>query len=269
MLHGLLIAIAVSAPPNPESSVPAATDSHKDALAQFGAAVWNLRRDRLLTAAMQLEEAAKKDPTSTATLKELIRVYTLIGREPEAIKIAKKILQKDPEDFDVAHTLSRLLYDAGELKEAIAAVKLASECSIPIARAEKAVGVFRDLATLSEKANDPTTAEFALRKAIELVVDKRKEVIESDSFTPIEADTAAAECLERLGKVLTKLKKYGEAATAFQSAAKLYGDPLKVNDPSAAASLDWNQSPQPRAQKQTDYTRTLSPSGTIIPCLGS
>jgi tetratricopeptide (TPR) repeat protein len=262
MLHGLLIAIAVAAPPDSEGGVPAATDSHKDALAQFGAAVWNLRRDRLLTAARQLEEAAKKDPASTATLKELIRVYTLIGREPEAIKIAKKILQKDPEDFDVAHTLSRLLYDAGELKEAIAAVKLASECSIPISRAEKAVGVFRDLATLSEKANDPATAEMALRKAIELVVDKRKEVIESDAFTPIEADTAAAECLERLGKVLTKLKKYGEAATAFQSAAKLYGDPLKVNDPNAAASLDWNLTNV--LQSKGDYKAALSHLNRVL-----
>src|SRR5262249_6747809 len=44
----------------------------------------------------------------------------------------------------------------------------------------------------------------------------------------------------RLGKVLAKLEKYAEAAEAFHAAAALYADPLKANDPSAAARLDWN-----------------------------
>jgi tetratricopeptide (TPR) repeat protein len=241
MLAGLLTVLALAAPPDTEPVAPAIVDpqkdAHKDALAQFGAAVWNLRRDRLLTAVRQLEEVAKKDPTSTASLKELIRVYTLIGREPEAIKLAKKILRNDPNDFDVAHTLARLLFDVGDLKEAIAAAKLAAECPIPLTRAEKAVGVYRDLATLCEKVNEPATAETALLKAIELIVDKRKEVIASGAFTPVEADTAAAECLVRLGKVYTRLKKFNEAAAAYTSAAKLY---TKLNDPTAAASLDWN-----------------------------
>ncbi len=240
MFTGLLIGIALGVPPSPEAVGPGISDSHKDALARFGAAVWNLKRDRLLTAVKQLEEAAKKDPDATAPLRELVRVYALIGREPEAIKIARKVLQKDPNDFDVAHTLAQLLFDAGELKEAVATAKLAAESPIPIGRAEKAVGVYRDLATLCEKAKDPTTAEIAIRKAIELVVEKRKEIIASGAFTPREADTTAAECLERLGKVQIQLQKYDEAAIAFTSAAELYNNKSKANDPSSAARLDWN-----------------------------
>src|SRR5438067_1183227 len=99
----------------------------------------------------------------------------------------------------------------------------------------------RDLATLCEKANDPAAAEAALRKAVELVVEKRKDMIAAAAFTPKEADTTAAECLERLGKVLTKRGKFADAAAAFESAAKLYADP-KANDPSAAARLAWNLS---------------------------
>jgi tetratricopeptide (TPR) repeat protein len=242
MFPGLLLGVLMGAPPDPETRLPTVPESHKDALARFGAAVWNLHRDRLVTAARQLEEVMKKDPDATAPLKELIRVYSLIGREPDAIKIAKRILEKDPHDFDVAHSLSRLLFDAGELKEAVAAAKLAAESPIPLSRAETAVGVYRDLATLCEKANDPATAAIALKKAIALVVDKRKEVLASGAFTPSEADTAAAECLERLGKVQTKLKKYDEASTSFTAAARLFKDPLKANDPSAAARLDWNLS---------------------------
>lgn len=263
MLPGLAIVFALATPPNTDPIIIPTPDSHKDAVARFGAAVWNLRRDRLITAAKQLEDAAKRDPSATVPLKELIRLYSLIGREPEAIRLARKVLLNEPGDFETAHTLARLLFDVGDLKEAITAARLAAECPIPINRAEKGVGIYRDLATLCEKANEPATAEFALRKALNLLIDRRKEVIAFAAFTPVEADTAAAECLERLGKVLTKLEKYPEAAVAFTSAAKLYGDPKKANDPTAAASLDWNLATVLQAKGEfqtalTHLTRVLS-----------
>src|SRR5262249_13731935 len=149
MIPGLLVALALCAPPAPTSPSPAASsESHKDAVAKFGAAVWNMRRDRLLTAAKQLEGAAKLDPDATAPLRELVRLYPQIGREPDAIRVAKQILAKDPHDTEIAHALARLLFDAGELKEAVAAAKLAAEATFPAEQADKAVAVFRDLAAL-------------------------------------------------------------------------------------------------------------------------
>src|SRR5262245_28447042 len=207
MFAGLLVGAVLGAPPSPEPAPPGWSVAQKDALAGFGSAIWNLRRDRLLTAAKQLEAAARQDPDATAPLRELVRVYSQIGREPEAIRVARRVLEKDPHDVDTAHTLARLLFDAGELKEAVAAARLAADAPIPIERADKAVAVYRDLATLCEKANDPAAAEAALRKAVELVVEKRKDVIAAGAFTPKDADTTAAECLERLGKVQTKRSK--------------------------------------------------------------
>ena len=214
---------------------------HKDAVARFGAAVWNVRRERLLTAARQLEAVARQEPEAVAPKRELIRVYSQIGREPDAIRIAKQVLERDPRDVDTAHTLARLLFDMGELKEAVAVAKLAAQETLPIERAEKAVAMYRDLATLCEKADDSATAAFALGKAVELLVEKRKEVLAAGAFTPKEIDTAAAECQERLGKVLTKQRKFEDAAIAFEAAAKLFADP-RINDPSAAARLAWNLS---------------------------
>ena len=242
MVPGLLLSLALGAPPGPESAGPAPADAHADALARFGAAVWNLRRDRLLTAARQFEDAAKKDPDATAPLRELVHVYTLVGREPDAIRIARQILAKDPTDFEIAQTLAKLLFDAGQLNEAVAAAKSAAACPIPMNRAETAVGVYRDLATLCEKAGDHTVAEAAVHRALEVVVDRRKEAIASKAFTPREADRAAAECYEKLGRILTKLSKFDDAVAAFTSAAKLYDGPLKDTEPAAAARLDWNLS---------------------------
>lgn len=239
MFAGWFIAIALAASPgeNPEIS-PAA---HRDAVARFGAAVWNLRRERLLTAARQLEAAAKADPAATAPRRELIRVYSQIGREPDAIRIAKEVVKRDPTDVDSAHQLARLLFDAGELAEAVAVAKRAVEIELPLARADKAVAMYRDLATLCEKTDDPAAAAVALGKAVELLVEQRRDVIKARAFTPKEADTAAAECLERLGKVHVKRRRFDAAASAFEDAARLFGGPL-VEDPSAAARLAWNLS---------------------------
>jgi tetratricopeptide (TPR) repeat protein len=239
MLVAWFVAFALIVPPveNPQIS-PAA---HREALATFGSAIWNLRRERLLTAAKQLEAAAKQDPASIAPRRELVRVYSQMGREPEAIRIAIQVLERDPEDVDTAHRLSRLHFEAGELKYAVAVAKRASEVELPLARADKAVAILRDLATLCEKSNDPAAAADALSRAVELLVERRRDVIGARAFTPMEADTAAAECFERLGKALTKGHRFDAAVTAFESAARLFADP-QVNDPSAAVRLAWNLS---------------------------
>ena len=130
MIVGLLIALASCAPPTAPGLV---TESHKDAVARFGAAVWNLRRERLLTAAKQLEAAAKQDPSATTPKRELIKVYAQIGREPDAIRIARELLQSNPSDVDTAHALTRLYYSVGDLKEAVAVAKQAIEIGVPIA----------------------------------------------------------------------------------------------------------------------------------------
>src|SRR5207237_695598 len=82
--------------------------TRRAARARDGAALWQGRRDRLLSAARSLEAAAKQDPDATAPLKELVRVYSRIGREPDAIRAARRVLEKEPTDADTAHALARL-----------------------------------------------------------------------------------------------------------------------------------------------------------------
>ncbi len=242
MIAGLFVGAVLCAGAEPEPAPRGVSEAHKDALARYGVAVWNLRRERLLTAAKQLEAVAKDEPDATGPRKELARLYAQLGREPEAIKLARQVLDKDPDDHDTAALLARLLFDAGELKDAVAAAKLAAGSTSLAEQPDKAVRVLRDLASLCEKANDLATAEAALRKAVELLTEGRAAVIKAAAFTPKEADTEAADCLERLGNVLVKRAKFEPAAEAFASAAKLYGDPKKVNDPASAARLAWNLS---------------------------
>ncbi|MBX9623076.1 MAG: hypothetical protein K2X82_04605, partial [Gemmataceae bacterium] len=198
MIAGLLAAVLTTAP----AADFAPTEARKDALARYGAGLWQARRDRLLTAAKSLEAAAKDDPEATAPKRELVRVYALLGREPEAIKLARAVLEADPADAATAHTLATLLADAGEMKEAVAAAKQAAKHLDPDAQPDRAVAVLRDLAALLDKAGEPAAAAAPLRTAADLLTTRKKAVALSGRLSAAEADAEAADTLERLGKVL-------------------------------------------------------------------
>lgn len=243
LLTGVLL-LGVGAPPEAaaDSPAPGMSAARREALARYGAGLWQVRRDRLLSAAKSLEAAARQDPDAATPLKELVRVYTLLGREPDAIRVARTALEKDPRDAATAHALARLLYDAGELTEAVAVAKVAAENVDAEEYPDKALAVYRDLATLLDKTDDPAGAAAALKQAVELLTDRRKAVIASGAFTAKEVDAEAADTFERLGRVLVKAGKAKDAAEAFHTAHKLFADPKKANDPGAAARLDWNLS---------------------------
>src|SRR5947199_363591 len=107
-------------------------------------------------------------------------------------------------------------------------------------RPDKALAVYRDLATLLDATNDPTGAADALRQAIELLTTRRKVLAASGLFTPTEVDVELADTHERLGKVLVKAARFDAAADAYATAHRLYADPKRANDPGSAARLDWN-----------------------------
>jgi tetratricopeptide (TPR) repeat protein len=211
-------------------------------VARFGAGLMQARRDRLLTAAKALEQAAKDDPAATEPLKELVRLYSRTGREPDAVRAARTVLERDPSDANTAHALARLLYDLGELPEAVTVAKSAAAGIDPAARPERALALYRDLGTLLEKTDDPAGAEAALVKARDLLVVHRKRLVVPGGLTPTEADTALADTHERLGKVFAAQKKADAAADAFRAAHVIFADPKRLNDPAAAARLDWNLS---------------------------
>ena len=232
MVAGVLAAVLAI----PVGGEFAPSESRKDALARYGAGLWQARRDRLLSAAKSHEAAAKGDPGAVAPRRELVKLYAQLGREPDAIKMARAVLEREPRDADTAHTLATLLADAGELKGAVAAAKLAADHLDPDTRPDRALAVLRDLASLLEKAGDPAAAAKPLRAAAERFTAGKKGVVASGLYTAAEAAAEAADTLERLGKVLVKAGKPADAVVAFTSAAKL------APDPATAARLDWNLS---------------------------
>ena len=237
----LVLPVGPPAPDTPSTTLhPLTLAPRRDALARYGAGIWKARRDRLLSAAKDFEAAAKADPDATAPRKELVRIYSLIGREPDAIRIARSILERDPEDADTAHRLSNLLFDAGELKQAADFARLAVANVEDDASPDRALAIYRDAATVLDRAEDDAGAAGALDYAIDVLVNGRKEVLASGLYTSKEIDAGTADLWERLGKIRVKQRKADLAIDAFTAAHELYRDREKANDPAAAARLDWN-----------------------------
>ncbi len=243
MFAGLFISVLLS----PSAEPARAAETHKHALTQFGTALWNLRRDRWLSAAQQLEAAMQTEPHATAPPKELAKLYVQLGREPQALRLARQVWERQPDDAENALLLARLLFDVGDTHEALAVTQsLVKRSSLKVQPAQ-AVAIYRDLARLCEKAGDLATAERAVRQAIELVVAQRAAVIAAFAFTPKQADTHAAECLEQLGRILLKRQKPNDSIQALDAAAKLYASPT-VADPASAARLSWHRAAAREAQ---------------------
>lgn len=250
MNPSLVLALAVAAAPGesdvrpvaPVDRVPAAGPPAKlDALARYGAGRLGVGRGQLPAAAKDLEAAARADPAAVAPLRDLVAVYTDLGRDPAAIRTARRVLAADPADADTAHALAKLLFAAKRYKEAGDALAAAVDSPRLDGRPTKRLAVLRDLARCREAGDDPAAAADVLRKAAKFLADNRA-ALRKDGFTPVEIDRQAADAAERLGRALVRREQFDEAAAAFRTAHQLAADPARANDPAAAARLDWNLS---------------------------
>jgi tetratricopeptide (TPR) repeat protein len=239
MSPGLVAGILLLTPVDPPREWAPA---HRDAVARYGAALLQARRDRLITAAAGLEKAAKDDPAATEPLMELVRLYSQTGREPDAVRVARTVLERNPTDAEASLALARLLFGLGEVQEAGAVAKAAAAGIDSAARPERAVAVYRDLGTILEKSNDPAGAADALGKARDVLILQRKRLVVPGGYTATEADGVLADCHERIGKALVARKQSEPAVASFRAAHALYADPKRLGDHAAAARLDWNLS---------------------------
>ncbi|QDU21152.1 tetratricopeptide repeat protein [Urbifossiella limnaea] len=239
MSPGLFAGLLLLAPPDPPREW---SPAHRDAVARYGAALLQSRRDRLLTAAAGFEKAAKDDPAATEPLMELVRIYSQSGREPDAVRAARTVLERDPANTAAGLALARLLFGLGELGEAATVAKGVAGGMNADATPERVVTACRDLGTILEKANDAAGAADALGRARDVLIQHRKRLVVPGGFSATEADTALADCHERIGKALVAQKKADAAAESFRAAHAIYADSKRLNDASAAARLDWNLS---------------------------
>lgn len=249
LLTSWLTAPALAAdPPAPRPPADPAA-ARRDALTRYGVGLMHARGERLAQAARQQQTAADTDPTAAAPLRELARLYADLGRDPAAVRAARKAVALDPDDHATARLLGRLLLDARQPAEAVTALRAAADSKTLTDPVTK-LAVLKELARAADAGADAKAAEAARRAALRLIADARPKLLQPDLFTPAELERERVRLYEGLGHALVTQAQFAPAAAAFATARDLAADPTGANDPAGVARLHWNRSAALAAQSQ-------------------
>lgn len=244
LLNGFAVASEPDVLPRIENPVrvPAAPlspeeEARREALARYGLGFLRTRDDRWVDALGQYRKAIRNDPDAIEPQRELVKLYAALGRDAAAIRTAREVIAKDPDDFDTAGRLGQMLTDGKKYPEAVAAFRLAVKSKKLAAEPNTKFTLLGDLNTAAEKANDFPAREFAARERLNLLAANKNEWTKNGSFTLAEFDRRRAKIHEDLGSAFVGQKKFDSASAAFETARDLF-----AGDPSGVARLHWNLS---------------------------
>lgn len=237
--------VVPAAPLSPEE------EARREALAQFGTAVLRQNADRLAEAEKRFRASAQAAPDSPEPFRELAKVSAALGRDPAAIRAARRVLELDPTDGDTAELLGRLLFEANQFADAAKAYRQAADAKSFADRHAARLRCLQRAATACEKSADSAGAEAALRAALDVLSVKKNTLI-VDGMTAPEHARFRAEMFERLGRAQLAQRKTDAATAAFETARDLFADPKQGNDRAAALRLHQNLADVHAAAGQPD-----------------
>ncbi len=227
-------------------------EAQRESLTRFGLGFLRTRDDRLVDAMKQYKAALQKDPKALAPKRELVKVYADLGRDAAAIRTARDVLATDPDDYETARQLGRLLMDGKKYGEATKAFLQAVSSPRDKEDFTARLVLLRELGNAAEKAVNHAVRETAAREQLKIMAANKAALLKPDLFTPAEFDRRRARCYEDLGQALVGLRKFDSASAAFETARDLYADSKAANDRSGVARLNWNLSESLAAQGEPD-----------------
>lgn len=223
----------------PATPLSPAAAARRDALAWYGAARLRQTADRLVDAERRFRASAEASPDSPAPLRELAKISASLGRDPAAIRAARKVLTLDPTDGETAELLGRLLFDAKQFADSATAYRQAADSPTFADRPSVRLRCLLRAATAAERTPDATVAEAALRAALGTLAEKKNDFLR-DGMPPVEHARLRAGLYERLGRAELARGKPAVAVAAFGTARDLSADPKAANDPAGVVRLHEN-----------------------------
>lgn len=238
------------------AALPLSNDeaARRDALTKYGLGLIRDRNELPAQAVKHFQHAADADPKAAAPLRELARLYAELGREPAAIRAARKAVALNPDDFETARILGRILTDAKQYPDATTALRLAADSKTltdPVIK----LAVLKELMKSADAARNAKAGEEARRVALKLITTSKAKLLQPGLFTSTELDRERAKLYEGLGTVLVARKEFSAASASFQTARDLYSDPKAANDQAGVARLHWHLSESLLAQGDATTAR--------------
>lgn len=212
----------------------------KQARTLFGLGVLRERGDRILEALKLFEEASKLDPDSVVIRRSLIPIYVVLGRDAEALEACKKVLDIDPDDFEVAFKYAGLLRFHQQRPEAIDALRLALKSKRLTQRVDKQLLIRVELCTHLHQASDFKGEALALQQLIDLIETQKRELILTAEFREEDLMKYRIEGYEKLARASMQLKDYNLARKAYQITRQLLIDRGDDGALDAASRINWH-----------------------------
>jgi tetratricopeptide (TPR) repeat protein len=182
-----------------------------------------VRDDRLLEAVETFEKAAKLDLDATEVLKTLIPLYVALDRGPDALAVTRKVLDLDPNDYEVWYMYARQLKSQGKTKDACAALERGLALPGLKEHPEVAQPMYLLLGLLHESNDELVAAADAFREAAK-ILDHPEALIEVAPLTREGLALRAAELYEKTGGIYLRAKQYEQAVAAYRQAQARYPD---------------------------------------------
>jgi tetratricopeptide (TPR) repeat protein len=241
------------------------------------------REDRWLEAQKAYAEAAELDPQAAALYKAQLPLLIALERPKDALAAARKVVERDSNDYEVWAILGRLHKAMGHYAEARQALEHGLKAAGLDEQPELAQQLNYDLGALYEVDQQYAPAADAYTRSAQLL-DHPDVIAEHAGVGKELVLQKAAETYERIGELYRKARKWEQAMAAYakaQERAPLRAERLHYNlaqiaaemgdDPRAIVHLDAYLRTQPLGveayeMKITVLRRTMQ-EGAIVPWL--
>lgn len=222
----------------------------REAQTLYGLAIMHRRTDKILEAIATMERALNLDPMAKEVRKSLVPLYTLVGRESEAMTQCSKVLESDPTDADTAFQYARLLKAEGRPNDAIPVLQKAIAGKHAAEKPERLLFMLSDLFEFLERKGEFAAAMDVQDQIIRTIHAKREQLLFGNGFTRDDLQSSLARAHERRGQCAVKRKQYDTAMQSFRQAREAL---LQMQDADARRSahrINWNISEMAAAQEK-------------------
>ena len=230
----LLLSIHISEPSASDND-----EAHRHALTHYGLGLLRDADHRPTTALHHFETAAKSDPKAVAPRKPLVELYTRLGRDAAALRVAREALDRNPNDPALLQTAATIHDRLKQYRDAEQLLRQAVQCEELSAHPTQQLGILRDWAKAAAAAEDWPALRDAASQSITLLNEKKNHLRNNGSLATLaDWSNLAGQAHEQRADALIQLNEFNQAIDAYQTAHRLF----LPDHPQAAARLDWNLS---------------------------
>jgi len=202
----------------------------REARTHFALGIIRQRHEKLVEAVSTLEKARAIDPDSLELRRALAPAYVAVGRDTEAMKLCKEVLDRDSHDTEIAFQYARLLRVDSRPAEAIAVLQTAVAGKNAEARPDRLLYMLSDLSDLLEKRGDFAGMAKAQESMVRVMTEFRDQLLYGTGQTREGLQENLGRAYERLGQARVQTKEYDRAAAAFRATRDVL---LGSDDPEA------------------------------------